>query len=574
MSDLERLLRERLAPAFAEVAGESADPALRRSQHADFQADGALALARRLRAKPREVAERVVAAARLDDVCAAVDIAGPGFINLTVRDEVLGRGVAALLGDARLGVPGAAESDTIVVDYSAPNVAKEMHVGHLRSTVIGDAAVRLLEWLGHRVVKANHIGDWGTPFGMLIEHLLDIGEAEATHELSVGDLDAFYKAARRKFDADPDFAERARRRVVALQAGDTQTRQAWQLLVGQSETYFLSVYERLHVRLGPDDFAGESMYNDLLQPVVDELTRLGLLRESEGALCAFPEGFVNRDGEPLPLIVQKSDGGFGYAATDLAAIRYRVQQLGAARILYVVGLPQRQHLAMIYETAREAGWLSGRARAEHIGFGSVLGADGRMLRSRAGGSVKLIELIDEAVARAAVVVAEKNPALDETTQRQVADIVGVGAIKYADLSTDRTRDYVFDFDRMLSFDGNTGPYLQYAHARISSITRRSDTPPPRALDAVALGHAAERDLALELLGFHGVLDDAAASLEFHRLAAYLYGLATRFSSFYEQCPVLRADAGTRASRLVLCDVTARTLALGLGLLGIDVPEQM
>ncbi|HEX6309545.1 MAG TPA: arginine--tRNA ligase [Longimicrobiales bacterium] len=574
MPDLEKMLRERLAPAFAEVAGEAADPVLRRSQHADFQADGALALARRLGTKPRDLARRVVASARLDDLCAAVDIAGPGFINLRLRDDVLGRILASIIGDPRLGVPSSAEPETVVVDYSAPNVAKEMHVGHLRSTVIGDAAVRLLEWLGHRVVKANHIGDWGTPFGMLIEHLLDVGEAEATHELSVGDLDTFYKTARRKFDADPAFAERARRRVVALQAGDWRTRHAWQLLVGQSEKYFLSVYGRLHVKLGADDFAGESTYNDLLQPVVDELAALGLLRESEGALCVFPQGFVNREGEPLPLIVQKSDGGFGYAATDLAAIRHRVRQLGATRVLYVVGLPQRQHLAMIHEAAREAGWLAGRARVEHVGFGSVLGADGRMLRSRAGRSIKLIDLIDEAVARAAVVVAGKNPSLDEATQHQIADIVGIGAIKFADLSTDRVRDYIFDFDRMLSFDGNTAPYLQYAYARIRSIIRRSDAPPPAALEAVALAHAAERDLALELLGFGSVLDDMAVTLEFHRHAAYLYGLATRFSSFYEQCPVLRAERAERDSRLALCDLTARTLAVGLGALGIDVPEQM
>jgi arginyl-tRNA synthetase len=574
MASIKDLLSERLAPAFAAVAGEPADPVVRRSQRADFQANGALALARRLGRDPRELAAEVLRHARLEDVCSSVEVAGPGYLNLTVDDGLLGRMLAEVARDDRLGVPATASPETAVVDYSAPNAAKEMHVGHLRSTIIGDAAVRVLEWLGHTVIRQNHLGDWGTPFGMLVEHLLDIGEAEGSRELSVGDLDGFYKAARKKFDADPAFRERARRRVVLLQHGDETTLRLWRVLVEQSMEHFMAIYERLGVRLAKEDFVGESYYNGQLQSVVDELDRLGLLHESEGAWCVFPEGFSNRDGEPLPLIVRKRDGGFGYAATDLAAIRHRIRDLGGTRLLYVVGLPQRQHLAMVFEAAREAGWLVPPARAEHVGFGSVLGADGKLLRTRSGDPVRLIDLLDEAVARAAAAVAEKNPSLDPETRSTVAQAVGIGAVKYADLSTDRTKDYVFDYDRMLSFDGNTAPYLQYAHARICSIFRRAGVRPPRPADGVVVSEPAERALAIELLEFGGVLGDVAESLEPHRLTNYLYGLATGFTTFYERHPVLRAEGEVRTSRLVLCDVTARVLAVGLGLLGITTPDRM
>jgi arginyl-tRNA synthetase len=574
VASLERLLVQRLAPAFAAVVGAPADPLLRRSQHADFQADGALALGRRLGRSPHELASEVVERARLEDLCARIEVAGPGFINLTVANETLARLLSEMSNDGRLGVPCAATPETVVVDYSAPNVAKEMHVGHLRSTVIGDAAVRLLEWLGHRVIKANHLGDWGTPFGMLIEHLLDIGEAEAAHELSVGDLDSFYRAARQKFDADEGFRERARQRVVALQQGDPTTRRLWRLLVEESERYFLAVYERLGVRLSEEDFVGESAYHDQIPEMIRDLEGRGLLQESGGAKCVFPAGFTNREGEPLPLIVQKADGGFGYAATDLAAIRYRTQGLGATRLLYVVGLPQRQHLEMVFEVAREAGWLRPPARAEHIAFGSVLGPDGRMLRSRAGASVKLIDLLDEAVAQARAVVAEKNPSLEPALRDEVAQAVGIGAVKYADLSTDRVRDYVFDYGRMLSFDGNTAPYLQYAYARIRSIFRRGGEEIVGAPGPVVIGAPAERALAIELLGLTDVIEGVAESLEFHRLANYLYGLATAFTTFYECLPVLRTEEEVRRSRLALCDLTARTLALGLDLLGISAPDRM
>ncbi|MEU1964533.1 arginine--tRNA ligase [Micromonospora sediminicola] len=574
MATLQQLLHDRLAAAFASVAGEPVDPSLRRSQHADFQADAALGLARRLRGNPRQIAADVVGRARWDDLCASVEVSGPGFINLTLADDALGTLLGAANADDRLGVPLAAEPETVVVDYSAPNVAKEMHVGHLRSTVIGDSVVRLLEWLGHRVIRANHLGDWGTPFGMLIEHLLDLGGAEAAHELSLGDLNTFYQAARAKFDSDEDFKTRARNRVVALQGGDEQTVRLWRLLVQESEKYFLSVYDRLDVRLTGADFFGESAYNDMLPQALAELDRLGLLRESDGAQVVFPAGFTNREGEPLPLIVRKRDGGFGYPATDLAAIRHRLHTLHATRLLYVVGLPQRQHFEMVYEVAREAGWLRPPARAEHVGFGSVLGPDGKVFRTRAGATVKLIDLVDEAVARAAALIEEKNPDLDVVERAELARTVGIGAVKYADLSNDRTRDYVFDWDRMLSLEGNTAPYLQYARARIESIFRRGATTPDRSRRTVTVAAPAEHALALHLLAFPEIVAETAESLDLHQLTGYLFRLATLFTSFYEQCPVLRAEDDVRASRLVLCDLTARTLARGLDLLGIGAPRRM
>ncbi|MDG4784822.1 arginine--tRNA ligase [Micromonospora sp. WMMD1102] len=572
--NLESLLSDRLARSFAAVAADDpVDPVVRRSRHADFQAEAALSLARRLGRPPREIAAEVVERAALADLCSAVTVSGPGFVNLTVSDRLLGDLVSAMAADPRLGVPVSPTPETVVVDYSAPNVAKEMHVGHLRSTIIGDAVARLLDWLGHRVVRANHLGDWGTPFGMLIEHLVDLGESAAVAEPSIGDLDSFYKGARAKFDADGTFRERARRRVVALQGGDEATLRLWRLLVAESESYFLAVYDRLDVLLTRADFVGESHYNPMLGPVTDELDRLGLLVDSGEAACAFPAGFPGRDGEPVPLIVRKRDGGYGYAATDLAALRHRIGELGATRLLYVVGLPQRQHFEMVYAVARQAGWLHPPARAEHVGFGLVLGPDGRKLASRSGDSVKLVELLDEAVDRAAALARQKNPDLDPATAAALGRAIGVGAVKYADLSADRTRDYVFDWDRMLALSGNTAPYLQYAHARIRSIFRRAGQPAPAGVP-VSVVAPAERALVLELLAFPTVVDTVAETLELHRLAAHLHAVAVAFSGFFEHCPVLRAEPAVRDSRLVLCDLTARVLRHGLHLLGIAAPDRM
>ncbi|MEO7837577.1 MAG: arginine--tRNA ligase, partial [Acidimicrobiales bacterium] len=453
------------------------DPQIRRSQQprfGDYQANAAMGLARRLGRSPRDVAEAIVAALEVGELCEKVEVAGPGFINLTLRADHLAATVTAVATDDNLGISPALEAETVVVDYSAPNVAKEMHVGHLRSTVIGDALVRLLTAVGHRVIRQNHLGDWGTPFGMLIEHLLDLGAEIGGAGTSIGDLDAFYREARTKFEADPEFAERARARVVTLQAGDEITLALWQELVAESRRHFEAVYQLLAVQLEPGDIRGESFFNPLLDETAEELRALGLLVVDQGALCAFPPGFTGRDDKPLPLIVRKTDGGYGYDATDLSALRFRARDLGAQRIVYVVDARQSQHFAMVFAVAVQAGWLGDGRRAEHVAFGTVLGPDGRPFKTRAGATVKLVELLEEALQRAEVVVTENGRELDSDQRSAVARAIGIGAVKYADLANDRLRDYAFEWDRMLSFDGNTAPYLQYARARICSIFRRAD----------------------------------------------------------------------------------------------------
>ncbi len=574
---LEAALRRAVGDAFPEAA--DADPVVRPSsdpRFGDYQANGAMALGKRLGRPPREVAQAV--AEHFDARGAGVDppeVAGPGFLNLRLTAGWLSDRLNELAGDERLGISTAEHAERVVVDYSAPNVAKEMHVGHLRSTIIGDALVRLLAYLGHDVVRQNHVGDWGTPFGMLIEHLLDLGEEEAADELSVGDLTAFYQEARKKFDADEGFAGRARRRVVLLQAGDTDTLRLWHLLVEESKRYFNVVYRRLGVLLADDDLAGESFYNDLLEPTCRELEERGIAVPSEGALCVFPPGFAGRDGRPMPLMLKKSDGGFGYDATDLAALRYRTRDLGATQVVYVVGAPQAQHLALVFAGAVMAGWLGGATgrRAVHVAFGSVLGADGRMLKTRTGASAKLIDLLDEAVDRAAAIVAERSE-LSAEEQAAVAEAVGIGGVKYADLANDRTRDYTFDYDRMLATDGNTGAYLQYAVARCRSILRKAAAE-AEVPGAVVVVEPAERALGLALLRLDAAVRAAAADLAPHRLSGHLFDLAQAFTSFYDACPVLKAtDETTRASRLTLCRLTADALALGLGLLGIHAPDRM
>jgi len=575
--DPRTLLGARLQGAVAKAFGAEhggVDPMVRRSERADFQADLAMGMAKALKRAPRQVAEAVVAAADLADVCERVEIAGPGFINLTLKTAFLERGLGELARDERLGVPAARVKDRVVIDYSAPNVAKEMHVGHVRSTIIGDALARLLELAGHEVIRQNHIGDWGTPFGMLIEHMLDVGEAGT--QASMGELGDFYRAARAKFDGDTKFADRARERVVLLQAGDARTLALWRQLVEISQQYFASVYERFGIGLRNDDVRGESAYNAALPEIAAELERKGLASVNDGALCAFPPGFTNRDGEPLPLIVRKQDGGYGYAATDLAALRYRTQTLGGTRLLYVVGSPQAQHLSMVFAVGAQAGWLAPPARAEHVAFGSILGADKKMFKTRAGDTVRLTDLLDEAVERAEAELAKRGGE-GGAERRALAAEIGIGAIKYSDLANDRIKDYVFDWDRMLAAEGRTGPYLQYAHARIQSIVRKgAEAGVAREQGAaIAVVEQAERKLALELLDFGTAVLEAGDTLRPHRLAGYLYDLATAFTAFYETCPVLKApDDATRASRLALCELTARVLARGLNLLGIAAPERM
>ena len=461
MIDPVKVLTQRLTDAMTAAAPEAAgaDPVVRPSDRADFQANGIMGLAKRLGTNPRELAQRVLDAVDLDGVATA-EIAGPGFLNLTLYDTFLGRSAAEVVGNGaqdtgNQGVTPAESPQRVVIDYSAPNVAKEMHVGHLRSTVIGDALVRILEARGDTVIRQNHVGDWGTPFGMLIEHLIDLGEEGAITELALGDLNEFYRQARVSFDGSEAFADRARARVVALQAGASETLRLWQILVDLSAEYFQSVYDRLGVRLTVDDLAGESIYNDLLADVITDLDAAGLLVTSDGARCVFPDGFTNREGEPLPLIVQARSGGFNYATSDLACVIDRVERLHATLLVYVVGTPQSQHLAMVWKVAEMAGWLVPPARAVHVNFGNVLGDDRKMLKSRSGDPVTFIELIDEAIDRGRAAVAERSPELPAAEQAVLGHNIGIGALKYAELSSDRMKDYVFDWGRMLGFDGNT-----------------------------------------------------------------------------------------------------------------------
>ena len=572
-------VEQRIAAAFAKVGGAAAvgiDTAVRQSDRADAQVNGSLALAKAMGLTPREVALKVLEIVDLKDICSDAQVAGPGFINLTFKNEFLARELMASSTEKKLGVRNATKPRKVLIDYSAPNVAKEMHVGHLRSTVIGDALVRMLTYVGNEVVRENHVGDWGTPFGMLIEHLVDLGETHAAEELSVGDLDSFYRSARKKFDESEAFQTRARTRVVALQSGDAETLRLWKLLVAESNRYFQKIYRTLGVLLEPTDVMGESAYNKLLPEVVTRLGALGMMTKSDGADVVFPEGFTNRENQPLPLIIRKTDGGYNYATSDLACVIDRVERIDAELLLYVVGAPQAQHLQMIAAVATQAGWLKAPREMVHVSFGNVLGADKKMLKTRSGDTVKLDALLTEAVERAAKAVAEKNPDLTAEAQAEIARIVGIGAVKYADLSTDRIKDYTFDWDRMLSFDGNTSPYLQYAHARICSIFRRANVERASVRNfEPTISHVAERELAMKVLQFDSALWDTLDKYSPHRLCTYLYDLATSFSSFYEQCPVLKAEnENEKNSRLMLCDLTARVMQAGLEVLGIESPEQM
>jgi arginyl-tRNA synthetase len=579
---IDERVRQAMAVALPPEAAD-ADPLIRPSDHADFQANGMLALAKRLRANPRDLASKVAAALGDDELITGCEVSGPGFLNLTLADgAVLRQLTRRHAAGSRLGVPTSRTDSVTVVDYSQPNIAKEMHVGHLRSTIIGDALVRTLEFVGAKVLRQNHLGDWGTQFGMLIEHLLEQPDAVPTStgpnsgEHAISRLNGLYQAARKQFDADPEFADRARRRVVELQAGDEATLASWAAIVAESKIYFNEVYDRLGVLLTDDDAVGESFFNPFLREVAEDLELRGVAVRSEGALCVFFDDIRGPDGNPVPLIIQKSDGGFGYGTTDLAAIRYRVSTLGADRVLYVVDSRQALHFRMVFEAARRAGYLPDGVDAVHVSFGSVLGPDGRPFKTRAGDTVRLIELLDQAVERARVTVAEKSPDLPPQLLDERSREVGIGAVKYADLATSRTRDYLFDLDRMVSLQGNTGVYLQYAHARIRSILRKAPgrATPAAVNDTVAL-EPAERRLAMLLDEFGDAVLSVTETLEPHRLSAYLYGLAQAFTDFYESCPVLKAESEpVRDNRIVLCQLTGDTLALGLGLLGIAAPDRM
>ena len=583
MSSPSDVLAPRVTAAIAAAFGadhpdlRDADPVLRPSQFADLQANAALAISKQVGMPPREVAARIVEHLEVEDVCSAVEISGPGFVNLRLADGWVAAEVAAVAADHRLGVP-VQQRQNIPVDYSAPNVAKEMHVGHLRTTIVGDSLARTLEHLGHHVIRQNHIGDWGTPFGMLIEHLLDVGESSAEADLLVTDPNAFYQSARAKFDADDTFQFRARSRVVALQAGDRDTLVTWDRLVERSKTYFNLIYGTLGVTLTDADLAGESSYNDELAGICDELEAAGIATISDGALCVFLDGYTGREDKPVPLIIRKSDGGYGYGTTDLATIRYRVRKLEADRILYVIGATQSLHLNMVWDTARKAGWLPDDVTPIHVQIGNVLGADRKILKTRSGDSLRLMALLEEAIDKARRVIDDARPDLDDAVRAEIAPQIGIGAVKYADLSVAHHSEYVFDLERMLALTGNTGPYLQYAAARIRSIFRAAGPDVDTAdgeVRRIVVHEPGERALALAILQFGSVVTAVGDELEPHRLCGYLFDLAQAFSSFYEHCPVLKAeDAETRESRLGLCAVTLRVLVQGLDLLGVGSPDQM
>ncbi|MEV4947572.1 arginine--tRNA ligase [Streptomyces sp. NPDC053755] len=579
-STVQQRLAEGLSAALPEAG--SADPLLRRSDRADFQANGILALAKRLKGNPRELATQVVGAIPANDLLKEIEVSGPGFLNITVTDEAIVRTLAARAADDRLGVPFAENAGTTVIDYAQPNVAKEMHVGHLRSAVIGAAMVEILEFTGEKVVRRHHIGDWGTQFGMLIQYLIEhpheldhsSGE-EVSGEEAMSNLNRLYKASRALFDSDEEFKTRARARVVDLQAGDEQTLALWQRFVDESKIYFYSVFDKLDMDIRDPDVVGESGYNDMLVETCRILEESGVAVRSNGALCVFFDDVKGPDGNPTPLIVQKSDGGFGYAATDLSAIRDRVRNLKATTLLYVVDARQSLHFKMVFETARRAGWLNDEVKAVQLAFGTVLGKDGKPFKTREGETVRLVDLLDEAIDRAASVVREKARDLTEDEIAERGAQVGIGAVKYADLSTSAARDYKFDLDQMVSLNGDTSVYLQYAYARIKSIFGKAGERTPLAHPELELAPA-ERALGLHLDQFGETVAEAAAEYAPHKLAAYLYQLASLYTTFYDQCPVIKPEPPQEVAenRLFLCDLTARTLHRGMALLGIRTPERL
>ena len=575
MRDLVDAIRPLLGSVMSEIGVQESDwnNLLAGSTDSTF-ADVALpchSLSKVLRKAPNTIADEILQhlATTTEGICQVSSI--NGFLNFSADPNWLCEILQESLIDDRLRVL-TEEPRVIVIDYSSPNVAKHMHVGHLRSTVIGDALNRMLSYKGHRVVPENHIGDWGTPFGMLIEHLIDLGlDSEAQHI----DLSTFYSDARAKFDSDSDFASRSRARVVRMQSSEPETIELWQMLVDRSLIHFNEVYQRMGILLSNDNLAGESKYESALPGVVEKLAKVGLLEESDGAKVVYLDGWKNREGEPLPLIIQKADGGYNYATSDLACILDRIENVGSREFLYVVGAEQAQHFAMVFEVARNAGFMDEGVNAIHVPFGLVMGTDGKKLASRTGGAVHLNDLLIEAVERADAIVAEKSPNLSNEEREEVSKMLGIGAIKYADLSTDRNNNYTFEWEKMLSFDGNTAPYLQYAHARICSIFSKDEIDRNSISNAeIILTHEREIALARALIKFPEALDSACSSHSPHKLATQLHNIAQAFGSFYEVCTVLNAEDSTKLSRLALCDLTARTLQTGLDLLGIDSPHRM
>ncbi|UCZ75413.1 arginine--tRNA ligase [Dickeya zeae] len=575
--NIQALLSEKVHQAMIAAGAPADSEAMVRqsakAQFGDYQANGIMAAAKKLGMPPRQLAEKVVNTLQLDGIAAKTEIAGPGFINIFLDSQWLSAQLELALAAPKLGV-SPVEPQTIVVDYSAPNVAKEMHVGNLRSTIIGDAAVRTLEFLGHHVIRANHVGDWGTQFGMLIAHLEDV-QNDSTQDLELADLEAFYREAKKQYDDDEVFAERARGYVVKLQSGDEYCRSMWRKLVDITMVQNQRSYDRLNVSLTPENVMGESLYNAMLPDIVADLKAKGLAEESEGAIVVYLDEYKNKEGEPMGVIIQKKDGGYLYTTTDIACAKYRYEKLGASRVLYYIDSRQHQHLMQAWSIVRKAGYVPESVSLEHHMFGMMLGKDGKPFKTRAGGTIKLSELLDEAYERALTLIAGKNPEMERTELEQLAQVVSIGAVKYADLSKNRTTDYIFDWDNMLAFEGNTAPYMQYAYTRVSSIFKRAGVEESSLTQPIVLTAEHEQALATRLLQFEETVTTVARDGTPHVMCAYLYDLAGLFSGFYENCPILNADNdSTRQSRLKLALLTAKTLKTGLDTLGIQTVEKM
>lgn len=585
MKSTNELLRNQVEKALIAAFGEEmagTDPVLvptTNPKFGDYQANLAMSLAKPLKQKPRDIAQKIIDNIDVSEFCEPPEIAGPGFINFTLKPSYLEQQLAAIEGDERLGIEPVSHPQRVVVDFSSPNIAKEMHVGHLRSTIIGDSIARVLEFWGHDVLRLNHVGDWGTQFGMLITYLREVSpDALITaNALDLGDLVAFYKKAKKRFDDDEEFREVSRQQVVKLQAGDREAKRAWELLCEQSRQEFQQIYNLLDIQLTE---RGESFYNPLLSKVVEDLETSGLLVEDQGAKCVFLEGFTNKEGEPQPLIVQKTNGGYNYATTDLAALRYRIEEDKCDRIIYVTDSGQSTHFAQFFQVARRAGWIPDNIEVVHVPFGLVLGEGGKKLKTREGDTVRLRDLLDEAVLRARTqlesIIQEEGRSESEEFIKNVSQVVGIGAVKYADLSQNRSSSYIFSYDKMLSLQGNTAPYMLYAFVRIQGISRQGNIDFDNLSSdiQIQLGEETELALAKHILSLSEVLKEVEKELLPNRLCEYLYQLSKKFNQFYENCPVLQAEEPQRTSRLLLCDLAAKTLKLGLSLLGIKLIDRM
>lgn len=585
VKSFKQLLNQVVSDSLARVSGIDGPDAhvitASRPEFGDYQANGVMALAKQLKTNPRQIAQAVVEDLENQELAwiDKLEVAGPGFINVHLNDQDLLERGATALAEVKNLLPEPAQEQRIVVDYSSPNLAKEMHVGHLRGTIIGDCLVRVLESCGHQVIRQNHVGDWGTQFGMLITYMQEVSQGQSDIPNKLADLESFYRDAKERFDNDADFATRARQAVVKLQGGDAEHLQAWEQFIDESLRHCEAVYEKLGVTLKRDDLDAESRYNDKLAGIIEQLREKQLLTEDEGAQCVFLPQFVGKEGEPLPVIVQKSDGGYLYSTTDLAAIQLRAQELKADRSLYVVDARQSLHFQQVFAVARAAGMADDKLSLEHIAYGTMMGSDGRPFKTRSGDTVKLSELLDEAVRRAFDLVSEKNPELDESERQTIADRVGIAAVKYADLSKNRSSDYVFDWSTMLSFDGNTAPYMLYAYARIKSILRKQDNDPAAdqnkgAMRLSSIDAPEERMLLMKILQMPEIVQMVADDCYPNQLCNYLFELAGIFMRFYESCPILKAEAALRESRLALASLTAETLKQGLSLLGIEPLERM